>query len=196
MYFKNMGSSCVSIAFSTLRINPFDTSSSFGVGLLAKNGSRATFRGVAVVAGRATLGVASSVVGAVLARAGELVAVGCLREGAGLGGEFSHALNWIAPKIISPPNINATAKITLTRRNQLRFGSVGREARGLEKDGVAGDSADPLGAIERRALEVTWLFNASRKSRQFAHPGFGSSGNSARRKMSLPEAVNSGMGIY
>jgi len=148
------------------------------------------------VAGGLTSGVPGAVVGAVLARAGELVAVGCLREGAGLGGEFSHALNWIAPNIISPPNTNARAKITLTRRNQLRFGLVGREAGGLEKDGVAGDCADPLGAAERRVLEVTWLFNASRKSEQFAPPGFRSSGNRARRKMSLPEAVNSGMGIY
>ena len=148
------------------------------------------------MAGGLTFGVASAVVGAVLARAGELVAVACLREGAGLGAEFSHALNWIAPKIISPPNINARARIALTRRNQLRFGSVGREAGGLEKDGVTGDCADPLGVAERRALGVTWLFNASRKSRQLAHPGFGSSGNRARRKMSLPEAVNSGMGIY
>ena len=152
--------------------------------------------GVAVTEGL-TLGVTGAVVGAVLARAGEPVAVGCLRGGAGVGVEFNHTLNWVAPKITSPPNTNARARIALTRRNQLRFGSVGRETGGLEKEGVAGgDCADPLDASERRALGVTWLFNASRKSRQLAHPGFESSGNRACRKMSLPEAVNSGMGIY
>ena len=152
--------------------------------------------GGVVVAGGLAVGVPGTVIGVVLARPGELVAVGWSREGAGLGGELSHVLIWIAPKSASPPNINARARIAPTRRNQLRFGLVGREAGGLEKDGVAGDCADPLGAAERRVLEVTWLFSASRKSRQFAQPGFRSSGNRARRKMSLPEAVNSGMGIY
>ena len=172
-------------------------------------GAGATFSGVAVgvvggvsggggvvVAGGLTVGVSGAFVGVVTARAGEAVAVACSREDPGRDGEFSQVLNWIAPKIASPPSINARARIPLTGSNQLRFDSVGRGTGALEGDEVAGVRAGQADPADRRAFEATWVFNASRKSQQFADPGFESSGNSACRKIALPEAVNSGIGTY
>ena len=162
-------------------------------------GAAATFSGVAL---RVRVGdglpgaVPGGVLGVVTARAGETVAVECSREDAGLNGEFSHALNWIAPKIASPPSINPRARIPLTGKNQLRFDSDSRGTGTLEGDGVAGMGAGQAGAADSRAFEATWVFNVSRKSQQFADPGFEPSGNNACRKIALPEAVNSGIGIY